>query len=244
MAIIGLQGIRGGVGTTSVTAALGWALQQLGESVLIVDASPDNMLRLLFNMEFKKPEGWARFMLDQQPWQQAGQRYVNRLEFLPFGQLTAQERQQYHTTEQQLLGFSEGLAALCASQRWQWILIDLPEGYSPLSQLLMAQTQHVLTLVKPDLNCHIRLHQQPLSDKAHLLVNQLRVNSQVQKDIFQLWLDSQRRMVPLAIHLDEAMAECLAVKQPLGEYRSGSLSGEEISTLASWCLLHLSGDHG
>ena len=31
MAILGLQGIRGGVGTTSITAALAWALQLLGQ---------------------------------------------------------------------------------------------------------------------------------------------------------------------------------------------------------------------
>lgn len=45
MAILGLQGIRGGVGTTSIAASLAWALQLLGETVLVVDASPDNMLR-------------------------------------------------------------------------------------------------------------------------------------------------------------------------------------------------------
>ena len=38
MAIIALQGMRGGVGTTSITAALAWGLQQLGESVLVIDA--------------------------------------------------------------------------------------------------------------------------------------------------------------------------------------------------------------
>ena len=38
MAILGLQGIRGGVGTTSITAALGWSLHMLGEAVLLVDA--------------------------------------------------------------------------------------------------------------------------------------------------------------------------------------------------------------
>ena len=40
------------------------------------------------------------------------------------------------------------------------------------------------------------------------------------------------------IHRDEGMAECLASKQPLGEYRSDSLAAEEILTLANWCLLH------
>ncbi len=33
MAILGLQGVRGGVGTTSLTAALARALQILGENV-------------------------------------------------------------------------------------------------------------------------------------------------------------------------------------------------------------------
>ncbi|HAT0787820.1 TPA: cell division protein, partial [Salmonella enterica subsp. enterica serovar Typhimurium] len=49
MAILGLQGVRGGVGTTSLTAALAWALQILGENVLVIDASPDNLLRMSFN---------------------------------------------------------------------------------------------------------------------------------------------------------------------------------------------------
>ena len=30
MAVLGLQGVRGGVGTTTITAALAWSLQMLG----------------------------------------------------------------------------------------------------------------------------------------------------------------------------------------------------------------------
>jgi hypothetical protein len=33
--------------------------------------------------------------------------------------------------------------------------------------------------------------------------------------------------LPVTIHRDEAMAECLAAKQPLGEYRQDSLAAEE-----------------
>ncbi len=52
MAILGLQGVRGGTGVTSITAALAWALQLLGESVLAIDASPDNMLRFFFKYRY------------------------------------------------------------------------------------------------------------------------------------------------------------------------------------------------
>lgn len=60
MPVIALQGLRGGMGTTSVTAALAWALQQLGESVLAIDFTPDNLLRLHFNTPFELARGWAR----------------------------------------------------------------------------------------------------------------------------------------------------------------------------------------
>ncbi len=57
MAILGLQGVRGGTGVTSITAALAWALQLLGESVLAIDASPDNMLRFFFNTDIHHQDG-------------------------------------------------------------------------------------------------------------------------------------------------------------------------------------------
>ena len=93
MAILGLQGVRGGVGTTSVTAALAWSLQLLGESVLVIDACADNLLRMSFNVDFTREEGWARALLDDKDWQDAGMRYTSQLDLLPFGQLTTTERE-------------------------------------------------------------------------------------------------------------------------------------------------------
>ena len=43
---LSLQGVRGGCGVTTVVAALGHALHAQGERVLLVDASPDNLLGL------------------------------------------------------------------------------------------------------------------------------------------------------------------------------------------------------
>lgn len=47
----------------------------------------------------------------------------------------------------------------------------------------------------------------------------------------------------MLIHRDEAMVECLAAKQPVGEYRSDALAAEEILTLANWCLLNYSAEN-
>lgn len=242
MAILGLQGVRGGVGTTSITSALAWALQILGENVLVVDASPDNLLRLSFNVDFVHREGWARAILDNHDWRDAGMRYTSQLDLLPFGQLSAQERENPQEWQDRLGGVCEGISALKESGRYSWILLDLPSDTSPVTRQWVNLCDHTLAVVKADTNCHIRLHQQALPTGAHILINDLRIGSQLQDDLYQIWLQSQRRLLPMIIHRDEAMAECMASKQPLGEYRSDSLAAEEILTLANWCLLHYA-DH-
>ncbi|EBY1875439.1 cellulose biosynthesis protein BcsQ [Salmonella enterica] len=242
MAILGRQGVRGGVGTTSLTAALAWALQILGENVLVIDASPDNLLRMSFNVDFVHQGGWARSLLDGQDWRDAGLRYTSQLDLLPFGQLTAQERENPQAWQETLGEIGSAIQALKASGRYSWILLDLPYGASPLTGQLVSLCDHTLAIAQVDANCHIRLHQQALPAGAHILINDLRIGSQLQDDLYQVWLQSQRRLLPIVIHRDEAMAECMASKQPLGEYRSDSLAAEEVLTLANWCLLHDAGD--
>ncbi|EHC3097121.1 cellulose biosynthesis protein BcsQ [Salmonella enterica subsp. enterica serovar Senftenberg] len=242
MAILGLQGVRGGVGTTSLTAALAWALQILGENVLVIDASPDNLLRMSFNVDFVHQGGWARSLLDGQDWRDAGLRYTSQLDLLPFGQLTAQERENPQAWQETLGEIGSAIQALKASGRYSWILLDLPYGASPLTGQLVSLCDHTLAIAQVDANCHIRLHQQALPAGVHILINDLRIGSQLQDDLYQVWLQSQRRLLPIVIHRDEAMAECMASKQPLGEYRSDSLAAEEVLTLANWCLLHDAGD--
>ncbi|EBO1571550.1 cellulose biosynthesis protein BcsQ [Salmonella enterica subsp. enterica serovar Kentucky] len=242
MAILGLQGVRGGVGTTSLTAALAWALQILGENVLVIDASPDNLLRMSFNVDFVHQGGWARSLLDGQDWRDAGLRYTSQLDLLPFGQLTAQERENLQAWQETLGEIGSAIQALKASGVYSWILLDLPYGASPLTGQLVSLCDHTLAIAQVDANCHIRLHQQALPAGAHILINDLRIGSQLQDDLYQVWLQSQRRLLPIVIHRDEAMAECMASKQPLGEYRSDSLAAEEVLTLANWCLLHDAGD--
>ncbi|AXD84346.1 cellulose biosynthesis protein BcsQ [Salmonella enterica] len=242
MAILGLQGVRGGVGTTSLTAALAWALQILGENVLVIDASPDNLLRMSFNVDFVHQGGWARSLLDGQDWRDAGLRYTSQLDLLPFGQLTAQERENPQAWQETLGEIGSAIQALKASGRYSWILLDLPYGALPLTRQLVSLCDHTLAIAQVDANCHIRLHQQALPAGAYILINDLRIGSQLQDDLYQVWLQSQRRLLPIVIHRDEAMAECMASKQPLGEYRSDSLAAEEVLTLANWCLLHDAGD--
>ncbi|EBX6544366.1 cell division protein, partial [Salmonella enterica subsp. enterica serovar Larochelle] len=134
MAILGLQGVRGGTGTTSITAALAWALQLLGETVLVVDASPDNMLRFFFNVDFSHKAGWARATIDGTDWRDAGLRYTSHIDLLPFGQLTPGERENIERLQPTLAPMAGIVQKLHQQGDHRWLLIDLPDGYSPLTR--------------------------------------------------------------------------------------------------------------
>lgn len=239
MPIIALSGIHGGTGTTSVAAALAWALYRSGESVLVIDFSPDNLLRLHFNMPHDQARGWAKAEMDGEGWQQGAMEYCERLAFLPFGQITREQRAALLGRLQSSPGqWRQRLAQLRESQRFRWILLDIPGEDNAMTRQLLQCAEHLLMIINPDANCHVRLHQQPLPGGAHLVVNNYLLTSHLQHDIYQLWCQTLAGLVPVMIHHDEAVAEALAAKQPVGEYRPDSTAAEEMSTLANWCLIH------
>ncbi|QUY46894.1 cellulose synthase operon protein YhjQ [Serratia plymuthica] len=235
MPIIALQGLRGGMGASSITAALAWALQELGESVLAIDFAPDNQLRLHFNTPFELARGWARAEQDGGDWQQGAMRYCEKLDFLPFGRLTATERLNLQSPAR----WQDNLVQLAGGGQYHWILLDVPADDGVLARQALALADSIFMLIAPDANCQIRLHQQALPEGCHFLINQYFAASQLQQDLHQLWLQTLGGLLPVAIHRDEAMAEALAAKQPLGEYRPESLAADEVLTLANWCLINL-----
>ncbi|WP_172731903.1 cellulose biosynthesis protein BcsQ [Pluralibacter gergoviae] len=241
MPVLVLQGVRGGVGTSSLTAALGWALQVLGESAIVVDACPNNMLLFFFNDDIHRDAGWARALIDGTPWQDAGMSYTSRLDFLSFGKLSAAESLNLPALSSAVEPFPALIDALHQRGGYRWVVVDLPSEPVPALLPLVNACDYHLTVVTPDANTHIRLHQQALPEKSHLLVNMLNTGSQLQEDLYQLWTQTQARLLPTIVHRDEAVAECLAAKQPLGEYRFDALAAEEILTLANWCLAQAGG---
>lgn len=242
MPIIALQGMRGGVGTTAITAGLAWALRQLGERVLVIDCSENNQLGLHFNSAMDLAAGWARAELDAGPWHQAALRYCDGLDFLPFGQLSETEylcwRAQHRARPEPWLHYLKQLRD-CGD--YDWLLLDIPALASDCTRQWCSVADAVFMVLTADANNHVRLHRQTLPAKARLLLNQLAAHSVLQQDLQQYWRQHVAAMLPVAIHRDEAMAEALAVKQPVGEYRLVSLAAEELNVLAAWCLTQIGG---
>lgn len=130
-------------------------------------------------------------------WRDAGLRYTSQLDLLPFGQLTAQERENPQSPQETLGEIGSAIQALKASGRYSWILLDLPYGASPLTRQLVSLCDHTLAIARVDANCHIRLHQQALPAGAYILINDLRIGSQLQDDLYQSGCKASAGCCPL-----------------------------------------------
>lgn len=242
--VIALQGIRGGLGTSSLVAGLAWCLHSLGESVLLVDLSPDNLLRLHFNMPIDDSRGWARSQLDGEPWQDSAMRYVEEvkreqaLDFLPFGTLSNEEKIRFELSNQTSPSkLEQFFSTITGFKQYQWILFDLPADNAPLTQRGVAAAQAVFCLLNLDANCNARLTTQTWIKSPYFLVNQYVPSFDLHMELSRRWQESSLQMIPVTIHRDEAVADAQANKQPVGEYDVNSLAHKEILTLANWCLI-------
>lgn len=214
MNLVALQGIRGGVGTTSIVAGLALAAREQGARVLAVDLCEDNLLGIHLGLPHDHPGGWSRLTSPAQEWSGALHHYEEGLDLLPHGGVT---------------GAFAG-PWLEAIPGYDLVLLDLPMG--PVPELPCRR----LLVVNADANCHVRLHRHRWAADERLLVTQFTSHRALQQDLLDLWQAGGLPLLTLRLHRDEAMAEAMAAKQPVGRHAPASLIAHELAALASWCL--------
>ncbi|MFQ2485250.1 cellulose synthase operon protein YhjQ/BcsQ [Aeromonas caviae] len=120
--------------------------------------------------------------------------------------------------------------ALAAHEQGARVLLDLPLGMAPVIPCRR------LLVVNADANCHVRLHRHPWAADERLLVTQFSSQRALQQGLLDLWLAGGLPLLNLHLHRDEAMAEAMAAKLPVGRYAPTSLVAHELAALATWCL--------
>lgn len=232
MISLSLCGIRGGVGTTSLLAAMGHALNRLNQRVLLVELCPENVLGLHFNLAARETEGWARAMLDGQDWYRQAWQLAPGLCLLPYGGLDEAEQLR---VEQRLLAnpweWNKRQAQLAG--QFDWVLFDLPQRLP--GHVGSIRGDFSIRVLAPDMACHVLLQRQ--GREGFLLVNGYDSASRLQQDLLLVWRRHHgERVVPVVVHQDEAMGEALACKQSVIGYAPQSLVTEDAISLATWCL--------
>ena len=207
---------------------------------MLIDGSPVSQLGAHFNLPAQHEKGWMKALCEGGDWQHSAFRYPAGPDLLPHGLLSHQ--QTVTVTRQNETVAAPLLQALPVLQaRYQWIIFDLPADPLPWHETLYPQLDGLLCVTQPDANCHLRLSQRRFPARTRFIINQFNANSRLQQDLHQLWMASLTQLIPLLIHRDEALAEALMMKQPVGEYRPHALVSEEMITLANWLLLNMKG---
>lgn len=240
MTSLAVCGLRGGAGTSTLVAALGFALQAQGANVLLVDLCPENMLRLHFGLGLGQAEGWARTEAKGGDWRTVAFQVLPGLTLLPYGETSAAES----AAIERLLGktpelWRERIDAL--SGTFDWILFDLPQRLPGHAGPLLGAGGCELRLrtmnVDPASEVLLQRELAALDADTRLLVNRYDPTSQLQRDLMQIWLERHAaRLAPQPIHEDVAVAEALASKMPLGLYAPRTLAAVDVGSLAIWCL--------
>ncbi|MFR9719480.1 cellulose synthase operon protein YhjQ/BcsQ [Aeromonas diversa] len=212
MITIALNGLRGGVGTSATVAGIAHAAWQAGRRVLALGLCPNNQLALHFGLSIDAA-GWRELADPASQWQQALHTWQPGLDLLPHGQ-----------------GSEPGSPAwLSAISGYDLLLLDLPVGG-------VAAADRRLTLLHADANCHVRLFQHKVAAGERLLVTQFDSSRALQQDLMELWRQGSLPLLNMRLHRDEAMAEAMALKQPVGAHAPDSLIAHELAALAQWCL--------
>lgn len=233
---LSLQGVRGGVGVTTMTAALGHALHAQGERVLLVEGNPDHLLGLHLGLPAAEARGWARAWLDGDDWRDAAFEARPGLALLPYGLASDAEMVAVEERLRQWPRFWAERLPLLAAQ-FDWILFDLPQR---LDAHVAAVNHHAacalpLRLATVDPGCHVLL-QRRAGDARRVLCNRYDPTLAVQRDLMQLWIDGGPPLVPQPLHEDASVSAALARKLPLDVDADGSQAAADVASLAVWCL--------
>ncbi|EPJ2808634.1 cellulose biosynthesis protein BcsQ [Pseudomonas putida] len=230
MTSLALHGVRGGLGRSALLAALGYALQGMGERVLLIDLCPSNLLGLHFNLPLDTSEGWALAEREGRPASDAVYEVLGGLCLLPFGNLPGSSR--YLVPD--ALAWRARQAEL--TEQFDWVLFDLPQPLADSAGNGIETDVRVL-VAEAEMASHLLLGRRPVEHYDMLLVNRYDPASRLQSDLLMVWRDLFGERLPIqVVHRDEAFLEALACKAPLGHYAPQSLACRDVQSLAVRCL--------
>jgi len=213
--IIAVLSAKGGVGKTTLVAALGTLLKRPAGRTLVLDLDAQNALVSHFQLP-RSSTGLNQAHLQQLGWSDICTPTTGGLECLPFGPSNAADQR---ALEAQLAGnptwLMEQLADLDLGKD-DLLLIDLPTGASPWLHQVLAIADQVLAVTLADAASYLVLDKlqawlAPLEPaRCAFLVNQVdeqRALSQDMGEVLRQQLGSQwLATVPLDHQLGEALA--------------------------------------
>ncbi|MFM7969619.1 cellulose synthase operon protein YhjQ/BcsQ [Aeromonas sp. A-5] len=181
MITVALQGIRGGVGTSSIVAGWRWRPGSRGPGCWLVDRARTTC-RLHLGRPHDEPCGWGLLADPARQWRD-GAPLLARIWIC------------------WLRAVLRGLLSvdwLSAVEGYDLVLLDLPAGVTPV-----AESTQLLTVVNADANCHTRLYRHHLVPQEQVVVTQFTSRRALQQDLLDLWMEGGLPLLSIRLHRDE-----------------------------------------
>jgi cellulose synthase operon protein YhjQ len=243
MPLICLSSPKGGVGKTSLTANLAFALQRQGLPVCVIDFDVQNALRLHFGVTLSESRGYVQQATQNADWSDLATVTYSGIHLLAYGTADEAARSAFdqRLTEDPLF-LPEALQSLL-SRPGMVILADTPPGPSAaLSALNRVADIRIAVLLADAASASLV----PMIEQGHFyssqdarsllpvtyILNQVDRRRRLNSDT-TAFLQSRRGAAQLgSVHRDEAMAEALATQASLFSFDPSSAAAYDIDRIA------------
>lgn len=252
MALICIASPKGGVGKTSLVAALGEALRRGGRRVIALDCDPQNALRLHLGLPLHDTAGFLGRIAERPDWRAALRPTPAGPELLPHGE----------TDLRGALAAAGALAAdpdlLAAPVRAMLadpsvlLLADTPPGASgalqvlaPLSAMLLVVllADAASTALLPEIESGRFLGGGTLGSltgpRLRFVLNQVDRDARLSLAAAEGLAGHLGPRLVGAVARDEAVAEALAIQRPVGAHAPTSRAARDVADLAAAILRDL-----
>lgn len=233
---------KGGVGKTTLTANLAYALARAGSKVLAIDFDVQNALRLHFGVPLSDGRGFVSRATDTADWSQFVLTTGGNLFVLPYGEATEPQRVAFEerlTHDENFL--TRGLSTLL-TYPGLIIIADFPPGPSPaLKAMSRLADLHLITLLADTASLSLlpyiennRLTGDVLNHKAghYFVVNQSDNRRQISRDVTGFMEQRLGDRLLGVIHRDESVVEANASQQSIFDFSSVSAAAFDIELIS------------
>ncbi|WP_028865783.1 cellulose biosynthesis protein BcsQ [Psychromonas aquimarina] len=252
-----LISLKGGAGSTTVTANLAHSLVQLNKSVAALDCESSNLLKLHLGLPYEAEDGWAKSMLNELSWQDAGFESPSGVTFVPFGQLHCAEISSYQADKERLLRtmlmeFSK-VSISEHAEEWQLIHLSPQELHNHIIADFAEQCELLFVVTNPEplnysLLKHFLQHNELAkcllnNNKLKVLINQFQPETSVGRDFLLIMQkELQHLAVSTVLHKDTAVVESAANMTTVAQFAPHSQAAKDYQSLAFWCVSHLASE--
>lgn len=233
---------KGGVGKTTMTANLAYALARSGSKVLALDFDVQNALRLHFGVPLADSRGYVAKAAESSDWSQFVLTAGGNLFVLPYGDASEDQRMAFEDRLKNDEHFlTRGLSTLL-NYPGLIIVADFPPGPSPaLKAMSRLADLHLITLLADTASLSLlpqidnqRLTGGVLNHKAghYFVLNQSDNRRQISRDVTTFVENKLGDKLLGVVHRDESVGEANASQQSIFDFSPASAAAFDIELIA------------